>query len=89
MKNNNILDERIDTGYRDLAGNIIYIGSTLSDPTHERIFDVFPGVVEVDHEGKLIIKYQSKVNKNCIVSRYLNKKVAEKSLVINEADHED
>ena len=79
----NILDEKIDTGYRDLAGNIIYVGSTLSDPTFERAFDVQSGVVYIDYAGKLAIKYQSKFNKNGSVSQYLIQKIAAKSLVKN------
>ena len=42
MQIDNILDEKIDTGYTDLAGNPIYIGSVLSDPTTERISNCQP-----------------------------------------------
>ncbi len=81
---NNILNEKLDTGYKDIAGNIIYIGSTLSNPSFERAFDVFPGVVYVDYDGKLAINYKSRKNKNGGGTQYLNKSVASKCLVIEE-----
>ena len=79
----NVLDERLDTGYRDIAGNIIYVGSTLSDPSHERAFDVYPGVVYRDYTGKFSINYQAKKNKNGSCSRPLTKKSAAECLVIS------
>ena len=78
----NILDERIDTGYRDLAGNIIYVGSTLSNPSHERAFDVYLGTVQIDDDGILYIHYQSKKNKNGVGYQKLTTAVAKNVLVI-------
>ena len=77
-----MLDERIDTGFRDLAGNIIYVGSTLSDPTLERAFDCYPGVVKIDDDGELYVRYLSTKNKNGGAIRCLCNSVASKSLVI-------
>ena len=58
----NFIDERIDTGFRDLAGNVIYIGSSISNPTHERIFDGYPGVVKLDEDGRLRVYHKSTKN---------------------------
>ena len=79
----NILDERIDTGYRDLAGNTIYIGSRLSNPKHERYFDVHPGIVKVDHDGRLIVYSISRIGNGC-ASCALDKHFAADCLVIPE-----
>ena len=38
---NDILNERIDTGYTDSEGNSIFIGSSLSDPVFEKAFDCY------------------------------------------------
>ena len=80
-----MLNERIDTGFRDLAGNIIYVGSTLSDPTFERAFDCYPGIVKIDDDDdddKFYVRYQSMKNKNGGGIRCLCNSVAKKSLVI-------
>ena len=88
MQIDNILDERIETVYTDLAGNPIYIGSTLSNPTFERVFDCYPGVVKVDESGRLYISCQSTKNKNGVIIRGLEKSVASKVLVIGEKDEQ-
>lgn len=84
-----MLDERLDTGYRDLAGNIIYIGSTLSDPTFERAFDCYPGIVKVDEDGKFFVSYKSTKNKNGGGCRYLTNYVAKNSIVIESGAEND
>ena len=88
MQIDNILDEKIDTGYTDLAGNPIYIGSVLSDPTTERISNCSHGVVEVDDDGRLYISYKSTKNKKGVITRGLENSVVSKVLVIGEKDEQ-
>ena len=82
MKEDNILDEKIDTGFRDLAGNIIYIGSIISNPIHERIFDGYPGVVKLDEDGRLRVYHKSTKNKQGLSSYELSNRIAKNILVI-------
>ena len=79
---NDILKERIDTGYTDSEGNSIFIGSSLSDSLFEKAFDCYPGIVKVDEDGKLFVSYKSTKNKNGGGCRYLTNSVAKKSIVI-------
>lgn len=77
---NDILKERIDTGYKDSVGNSIFIGSTLSDSLFEKAFDCYPGIVKVDEEGRLFVSYKSTKNKNGGGCRYLTNSVAKNPL---------
>ena len=85
---NDILKERIDTGYTDSAGNSIFIGSSLSDSVFEKAFDCHPGIVKVDEEGRLFVSYKSTKNKNGGGVRYLTNSVAKKSIVVESQGKE-
>lgn len=75
--------KQIDTGYRDLAGKPIFVGSVLSNPSHERCFDVYPGVVKIDADGEFYVSCQSTKNKKGGSSYSLRKSTVCDVLVIS------
>lgn len=75
-------NRKIDTGFTDIANKPIFVGSTVSNPSHERIFDVFPGIVKIDSDGDFYVSCQSTINKNGGSVYSLTKSSASKILVI-------